>query len=189
MREPAVVLLYGYPAAGKFTIAQALAARMESEGATVRVIDNHYVNNVIFGVLDVDGIKPITRDVWRKVLEVRNAVFDTIRDLSPPHFSFVVTNYLAQNHDEPLVDELRALAELRQSRFVVARLECDVDELCRRAPSPERSARMKWRDVEALRALCAATELIAPVPGELVFDTTATPPQDVAAAIAAQLAS
>jgi len=88
---PAIVHLIGFPAAGKFTVAKALARQATDH---LVVIDNHFTANVIFGVMEIDGVKPVPDEVWDRVEEVREAVFTTIETLSPPDWSFVFTNVM-----------------------------------------------------------------------------------------------
>lgn len=53
--DNAIVYLFGFPGVAKYTVAREIAA-----GAGARVVDNHYVNNPIFGLLDLDGLTPLS---------------------------------------------------------------------------------------------------------------------------------
>ena len=46
--------LLGFAGTGKLTIARAFA---RSVGA--KVVDNHWINNAIFGLIDPDGVSPL----------------------------------------------------------------------------------------------------------------------------------
>jgi adenylylsulfate kinase-like enzyme len=50
--RPAIVYLIGHPAADKYTVARALAEQAEARGHRMVVVDNHHINNAIFGLLD-----------------------------------------------------------------------------------------------------------------------------------------
>ncbi len=65
-----VFLLTGFPGTGKLTVAGALRDLLEADGETVRVVDNHWINNPILGLIDQDGITPLPQGVWERVGEV-----------------------------------------------------------------------------------------------------------------------
>ncbi len=104
--------LIGFPSAGKYTIAKALAQLAGGAGERYVVIDNHHTSNVIFAALDVDGVRELPATVWDRVGEVREAVLRTIEELSPPEWSFVFTNVLTERNpaDAAVVDRLADLA-------------------------------------------------------------------------------
>lgn len=147
--ENTMIHLIGSPGAGKYTIARALVAKT---GA--RLIDNHSIANVIFNVLNVDGITPLPPSVWVRVGRVRAAVFDAITNLSPPAMSFVFTNYIRGDDpaDVAVFEEFLALAAKRGAAYVPVLLSCETPELLRRIVQPDRAARMKLIDpVEGAR--------------------------------------
>lgn len=47
-----IYLSMGFPGTGKLTIARMLAHRLRDQGQEVRVIDNHFINNPIFGLIE-----------------------------------------------------------------------------------------------------------------------------------------
>jgi hypothetical protein len=148
--EPTIFHLIGTPGVGKYTVAKELAALT---GA--RLVDNHAVANVIFNLLDQDGIKPLPREVWPHVGAVRRAVLDALVEVSPRHLSFVFTNYL-RGEDEAetaLFEEMVAVAEVRRSRFVPVLLSCATEELVKRVPNPDRKERMKLVDPSEARRM------------------------------------
>jgi shikimate kinase len=183
---PAIVHLIGYPAAGKYTVAQELARQAQEANAHFVVIDNHFTANVIFGVMEVDGMRPVPEEVWDRVEEVREAVFRTIETLSPPEWSFVFTNVLTEGHerDAAAVIRLAQLASATQRRYVPVRLHCHVDELATRIVSEDRKRRLKWIDPEGVRRFATERELIG-LDGHdvLDLDVTSTPPEATAASI------
>ena len=56
--------------------------------------------------MDVDGVRPVPRVTWDRVGEVREALYRTIEELSPPEWSFVFTNVLTEG--EPTDGEVVA---------------------------------------------------------------------------------
>ena len=74
-----MVYLVGLSGAGKLTVARRLALLLNA-----RVVDNHWINNPIFDLLDNDRVTPFPTGVWDQVAKVRQAVLDTIATLSAP---------------------------------------------------------------------------------------------------------
>lgn len=82
---PHVVLLTGLPATGKFTVGTEMVRQMEDRGMPARLVDNHYWNNVIFALLGNDGNgQTLPPEVWQRIMEVGEAIYRTMEDLSPP---------------------------------------------------------------------------------------------------------
>jgi len=186
-----MIHLIGFPGTGKYTIAKHMAVLQGGGVRRLVVVDNHYVSNPIFGVMDVDGITAIDPAVWGYVRKVRVAVMEAIRDLSPPGWSFVLTNVLLGGNaeDESAPAALAALAEARGAAFVPVRLHCQVDELTRRAVSPQRGERLKWRDGGGVRAMAESRSLIdLSHPNAFDLDVSALPAEIAAGLVLAHAA-
>jgi hypothetical protein len=192
--RPALIHLIGYPGAGKFTIAKEIArlAGVESR-TTVKVVDNHHVNNTVFAVLDVDGHKALPPRVWDFVREVRSGVLGAIEELGPSDWSYVFTNVLfaGNPHDEAGLRSIADLAERRRSLFVPVRLHCAVDELARRIVAEDRRTRMKWMDAAGVRAQATTVPLldVSAHVHALDLDVTDRSAAESAAAVLAHVAS
>lgn len=184
---PALVYLIGFPAAGKFTIAKAI-----SEHASTRyvVVDNHHINNVVFEVIDTDGVRSLPPRVWSLIDGVRDAVLAAIEELSPPEWSYVFTNVLIAGSDEPFLDRLAGLADRRGDVFIPVRLHCSTDELARRIVTSERAERLKWIDPEGLRSYVATHQLVEVDhhPHALELNVTTLSPDEAAATILRHIA-
>jgi len=186
----AVFYLIGLPGVGKYTVAQVMKRLAAERGHQLVVVDNHYVNNPIFGLVRVDGQTPLPRAVWARVAEVGEAVLTTVETLSPRGWSFVFTNYLDDGNpeDHRLYRRVRRAAEARGSRFVPVRLLCETEELCCRVRSPERSARLKLVDPGAVLRLAMTKRLLVPEDGDmLTLDITSSAPEETAKAILDQV--
>ncbi len=175
---PAIVHLIGFPAAGKYTVAKALAHAADARGERFVVTDNHLTGNVILSV--VDGVPDGT---WDRVRQVREVMYDAIAELSPPSWSFVFTNVLVAGdvEDEAAPGRLADVAAARGSIYLPVLLTCEVDEVIARVPSPERRERHKWIDPDAVRSFmerAALVDLSAHDPYEL--DTTTRPAEEAA---------
>ena len=66
--------LLGFAGTGKLTIARAFARSVGAE-----VVDNHWINNPIFGLIDPDGVSPLPDAVWSQTAKVREAVLERSR--------------------------------------------------------------------------------------------------------------
>ena len=188
--KPAVYLLVGFPGTGKYTVAKALAAELTARGQDVRVVDNHYVNNPVFGVIPIDGATTLPAGIWPLVGQVRDAVLTAVEEYSPPSWSFIFTNYITAEEavEDDVVacylDRLGVLAERRGAALNVVRLTCQVDELCRRITSPERRQRLKATSPEWARDVVEKYALFEPAAGNvLTLDVTALAPADAARTI------
>ncbi len=179
--EATLIYLIGFPGTGKYTVACEL-----SRLTGAKVVDNHYVNNPIFGLIQTDGKTPLPAEVWTQVERVRGAVFDTIRTLSPRPHSFVLTNNLKERDavDRRGYEAVKQLSEDRGSLFVPVRLLCSADELSRRIVSQGRAERLKETDPEAARKRFARETVLKPdAPTALMLDVTALSAEEAAQAI------
>ena len=165
------------PGVGKYTIARELAALT---GA--RLVDNHSINNVLFNLVDADGIRPLPREIWAYVLEIRRAVLDTIMHVSPSHLSFIFTNYI-RGEDEAeyaLFLENAAVAEVRGSTFVPVLLTCMTEELMNRIGTESRRERMKLLDPDEGRRLNELPRFTTDHENFFILDVTSLPPEESA---------
>ena len=125
---------------------------MANRGEVSRLVDNHYVNNPVFHLIEADGSAPLPAAAWDRVAEVREALAETIETLSPKDWSFIFTNYLVDvDEDHEWIARLETIAERRENRFVPVRLLCNLEELERRVLSPDRIGLKKLIDPEWLR--------------------------------------
>jgi hypothetical protein len=180
---PAIVHLIGYPATGKYTVAKAVVAAARDAGTRAVLMDNHASSNLILSALDGDGTSRLPSVVWERVGEIREIVYRTIEDLSPPDRSYVFTNVLKAGDplDEAVVERLAGLAAARRAIYLPVRLTCDVDTLLTRVPDADRRARHKWIDPGAVRAFIDDTELVdLSRHRPLDVDTTNGPPEAAA---------
>jgi hypothetical protein len=180
-----ILHLIGFAGTGKLTIAHAILAR-----APFLLVDNHFINNVVFRLIDTDGKSPLPPEVWENVRKVRAIVFDTMRELSKPARNFVLTNQLIEGaaKDEKVFQEVRALAMARGAAFLPVRLLIAPEELARRVVSPQRQALLKSRDPhEAWRM---AREHQVYIPKEVDYfalEVTTLAPADAAERILAEV--
>ena len=155
--ENTIIYLIGFPGTGKYTIAKELAEKLPN----ARLVDNHLINNVVFGLIDKGRFKKIPEEVWVPIRKVRNVVMDVLKTLTPPEFNLVFTNVLfaEDENDQNIFDSIMDVAKQRKAVFVPIRLHCDPEENARRVASEGRAERMKltdpksvmrWREEECL---------------------------------------
>jgi hypothetical protein len=188
--QPAIFLLTGFPGTAKYTVARAHARLIEERGETVRVVDNHCINNPIFGLIGADGIAPLPRQAWDRVREVAGAVLRMVEELTPREWHLVFTAFINGDDDADYPARLAAIAEARGSRFVPVRLLCDLDEHTRRIVAPGRRERMKSVDPREPARLAALGPPYDPgLPNSLTIDITKRSAGEAATAILAHAAS
>jgi hypothetical protein len=176
--RPTIFHLIGTPAVGKYTIGKELTSLT---GA--RFVDNHSVANVIFNVIAADGVTPLPEGIWARVGKVREAVLDAVVNLSPPHLSFVFTNYLRGEDPAELAafQQLVDLAAARESLFVPVLLRCRTEELMDRAANDSRIERMKLIDPLAIAHMNDdVPQFETDHPNALKLDVTTRPPAESA---------
>lgn len=174
-----------YAGTGKYTVAREIAALT---GAVI--VDNHLINNPVFSVVGVDGIKPLPAGVWPKIAGIRRIVLDTIVELAQPEASFIFTNELfeGKSADRLLFEDMAILATKRKALFVPVILRCESEELYRRVISPERAIRFKLRNADWTRESIRSYSLLhVDHPNGLELDVTDLSPIEAAQAIIAHV--
>lgn len=174
-----VFYLIGFPGTGKYTIAKEICRLIPD----IRLVDAHLINNPIFSLIPLDGKTNITKRTWANRVKIWQAVFDTMIHISPPEFSFVLTNYLSQYDPEDVewFEQVKAMAEAREALFVPVLLTIDPAEHKNRIVRSERKDRYKETNPEAPARYAAEDRLIEIVhPNLLEVDVTELTPEDVA---------
>ena len=180
----AVVLLLGYPAAGKRTVGGHVARLLDGV-----LVDNQLINRPVLEVLRWDGVEPLPPGTWDRVAPIRAAVLDAVEHLAPRTRSVVLTNVLEDDdHGAAEYDRLRALAGRRGSVFLAVLLTCDVDVQVSRTDTPDRVALRKGSDPEGYRRFRETVRLHRPPADEVLhLDTTTTPPEENARLVVEEL--
>ena len=152
------------------------------------------MNNVIFGLIDIDsdGKSPLSDQVWEHVIRVRHVTLDAIRSLAKPGRNFVFTNELIEGVDRHHVwfHEIAQLAQDRGALLLPVRLHVDADELARRIASPDREEKLKLTNPDVAIERSETEEVFRPEGYEyLDLDVTDLAPEDSAKRVLAELAA
>ncbi len=175
------LLLIGFPGTGKLTIAKHLAPLLPA-----KIIDNHWVNNPVLGVLDLDLKAPLPPEIWEQTGRVRQAVLDTIVTFTPPSASFIFTHFAIEGdqRSQRTYGQIADAANRRGSVLVPVRLHCEAEELARRVAVPERAERLKSVNAEASRERSRTLQVFDPEHANgLDLDVTSLSAEDSAEAI------
>ena len=150
----------------------------------MRIVDNHWINNPIFGLVSQDGVTPLPAAVWDRVGEVAAAVVRTVEELTPRDWHVIFTAYLDGETDTGTVPRLDEVAAVRNSIFVPVRLLCDPAENAKRIVSLERRQLMKSIDpVEPYRLADKGQPYNPHHRHQIDLDITAVAPEAAAAQI------
>ena len=140
--ENTIIYLIGFGGVGKLTIATELE-KLED----FRIVHNQLINNPIFSVVEkVEDQFPAY--VWKKIRQIRDVVFETIKENSPQNLNFVFTNELIEGSkgDLELYNKVVEIAAARGSKFVPVRLTVTDNEHRKRLVSEERKKSFKVCD-------------------------------------------
>ena len=167
-----LVLIHGPAAAGKLTVARALA-----EQTGLALFHNHLVVDAVGAVFEfgTPAFRRLREGFW---LEVFNAAAVEGRSLI---FTFAPEATVSAGFP----DEVVRTVEARGGRVRFVALTCSDDEQEKRIEGASRAAFGKLKSVTQLRALKAAGAFAYPnLPAELTLDTGALAPEEAARRIA-----
>ena len=127
---------------------------------------------------------PFPKEIWLHIAQIRAAVFEAVATLSPPDWSFVLTNALTHNAQSVSVyHSALELAERRSATFVPVQLLCDTQEHIRRIKQLEREAQMKDTNPETAKGSSPETLYLPAHPNTLTLDTSTLSAKEAAVQI------
>lgn len=181
--ENVIIYLFGFGGTGKLTIARQLQKRLP-----LIIVDNQFINNTVFSLIDTDGVTPLSPEVWEYVEEIRTTVFQVIRKISHPTRSFVLTNELIEGNPEDLAlyHKVVQLAEERGALMLPVRLLVSAEELQKRVQSSERKQLLKSTDPGQAIRTWENYAVLRP-DGCFELDVSELSPSEAACAIEAEL--
>lgn len=175
-----VFYLVGPPGVGKMTVGKMLAQELGGP-----LVSNHLWLNPVLSLIEQDGISAVPEAVWPLVGEIRRAVFETAKSLTPQSWNLVFTHAAAgeSEADRLIANEILDVARTRGARLIVIQLTCSAEALASRVAIPERRLQFKESDADAARQ----NALLAPFdpghPQTFLLDTTNLSAEDTCKAI------
>jgi broad-specificity NMP kinase len=175
--EPQIVLLFGRPGVGKFTVGRALAAE-----TGFRLLHNHAVVDLV-AALFAFGTPPFVALRERLWLDAVDAALGA--NLPGLILTFAPERTVPQS----FLDELRSHTVSGGGTLRLVELRCAPDALDERLEDRSREAFGKLRDAKQYHELEAGGAFSHPImpPAEIVIDTTEQAPADAARQIALHL--
>jgi len=172
-----IVLLFGRPGVGKFTVGRALAAE-----SGFRLLHNHAVVDLV-EALFAFGTPPFVALRERLWLEAVDAA------LAASLPGLILTFAPERTVPQSFLDELRAHTALGRGALRLVELRCAPAALDRRLEDRSREQYGKLRDAQRYHELEAAGVFAQPImpPAEIIVDTTDVTPAEAARRIAAHL--
>jgi thymidylate kinase len=167
-----LIFIYGPPAAGKLTVATALAEKAEKTG--FKVFHNH---------LSIGCIQPIfdfgTRSFWKLVEMIR---LETVAEAARAGQNLVYTFCYAKDKDDPHIEAVIKAVEENGGEVCFVLLTCERAELEKRVLAEGRKKFNKANNLEILTEILEKYDLFSPVPGResLQIDNTGVPAEEVA---------
>ncbi len=169
------LLIYGPPAAGKLTVARAIAARWD-----VRVLDNHVAVDAALRLFAFGepGFFDLVDSIRVTMLRAAAAAG---RDV-------VSTFVYGHPTDQEALERLLAPSREHGADVLVAQLLPSADETRRRVTAESRRTTNKLSDLATYDSVAARHDLRTPYPGtDLTIDNTHLPATDVAEQLAARV--
>ncbi len=158
-----LIFIYGPPAAGKLTVAQALAKL-----TSYKIFHNHLTVDLILSIFDW-GTPSFSKFVKKYRLElIEAAARENIAGLI---FTYV---YARTRGDDVFIKSIVQRVEKYNGVVHFVQLRCDIPELQRRIRQPSRKKYMKKRTAAFLRKITQSYDLFSPVRYErnLYIDNT-----------------
>ena len=135
-----VILLYGSPCSGKYTIAKVLAKKYD-----LHLVDNHFFNNLIFPFVDLNkNNKQSNDDLFDGILKIKQVWFEKVVKYGKLDKGFVFTNVLDNSlQDRKCLQQFIDFAKQINYRFVPIKLIMDEEQIRNNVSNKDRKDRCK----------------------------------------------
>jgi chloramphenicol 3-O-phosphotransferase len=167
-----LIIIHGPPAAGKLTVATAIAER-----TAFKLFHNH---------LSIDCTKPVfefgSPAFWRINSTIRN---ETIAEAARAGIDVIHTFCYELGADDAEFQRLIASAANNGGEVHLVLLRCDAEERKRRIGNESRVRLRKLTDPASIDSPSRVIELMSPLPGSqtLIIDTTNVSPSEAATTV------
>ena len=159
-----VILIYGVPCAGKYTVAKTFAERHG-----LYLVDNHFFNNLIFPFVDLNfNNKQNNDDLFDGILQIKKIWFDNVAKHGKLDKGFIFTNALDNSpEDRKCLQQFIDFAKKINYRFVPIKLVVDEEHIRKNIANQDRKDRCKLADFNAYQKFIRAHEMID-IPNSIV---------------------
>lgn len=164
-----LILIYGSPAVGKLTIANAIAEKTD-----YKVFHNH---------LTIDAVVPVfefgSKSFWKLVHQFR---IDTIAEAARENISLIYTFCYAKDLDDAHIEEVEKAVVENGGKLCLVLLTAEKSEIEKRILDESRLKYKKANSLELLHGFWEKFELFSPVNGResLIIDNTNLSAEDTA---------
>lgn len=148
MRKNQVILIYGVPASGKYTMAKRLS---QKQGF---LLDNHYFHDMFKDLIDVPENKK--NQYFEDIGELKQAFVKIIQHFYPQKdfIRYIFTSCLAESEKDKLL-RLREFAKSIHADFIPIELTANMDILKARCQTEQRKHRKKICNPKTLERVIA----------------------------------
>ncbi len=159
-----VILIYGSPCAGKYTVAKILAEKHD-----LYLLDNHFFNNLIFPFVDLTtNNKQNDDDLFDGILQIKKIWFDKVAKYGKLDKGFVFTNVLDDtSEDRKCLQHFVDFAKKINYKFVTIKLVVDEEHIRKNIANQDRKDRCKLADFEEYQNFIRSHEMMD-IPNSIV---------------------
>lgn len=178
--ENIIIFLMGFAGCGKLTTAKELVKH-----SNFKLVDAHTISNPILNLIDLNnGIlnNDIPNGVWDRVAPIRDAILDTIENLSPEYYSFVFTCEMIKDdaYSKLFFSMVKKVAVSRKALLIPVRLMCDEAALVQRVQNVDRALNCKTTDFQrSIRQSKNEEVFFSGEPAEISINNTHLSPKEV----------
>ena len=180
---PAVYQLLGFPGTGKYTVAKEIVSQLQARGEPAALLDNHAFLSLVWQL--VPEARRFEPAVMGRVNDLRRLLVESAAELAGPEHSIVFTNFIPPQAPGSVIDPHRNLALTLGKPLIAVVLHCDPEEVLRRVPNPDRTARYKLDDARIAERMMGDGMSLPDWPELVELDSTGLTAEDTAARIIA----
>ena len=160
-----VILIYGAPCSGKYTVAKMLAEKTD-----LYLVDNHFFNNLIFPFVDLSkNNKQNNNDLFDGILQIKQIWFDNVAKYGKLDKGFIFTNALDNSpEDRKCLQQFVDFAAKINYKFVPIKLIVDDAHVRKNIANQDRKDRCKLTDFDEYQKFIRSHEMID-IPNSIVI--------------------
>ncbi len=147
-----LIVIYGPPAAGKYTVAKVLAEKID-----FKLFHNHLTVDLLKSVLPFG-----TPDFFRLSQKIRLQIFEEAakQNVAGVIFTFVYE----KNTDDTFIHSLLDVVQSKGGEVIFVQLYCEKEELLKRVKEESRKQFQKVKSEDGLLGMLESGEMMATIP-------------------------